>query len=723
MTHRSLALARHLRRHRLGRLAAALTAVAALVLGAPAGAWAVDGPPETLPVTFTMAPHDRGIVTADQPVTITTTVHNPSESTIASRALKITTSSTPLATRSELDAWFDTPGGDATRTERTISETTLPGVAGHGTAVVDMSIDAATLADLGAGVYPLRADYAGPQGTLSAFSVLVVSGEPGTGELGVIVPITAPALGTGLLDASQLATLTASGGALRARLDAVTGTSAILAVDPAIVAAIRVLGSSAPATAVRWLDDLMTLPNSRFALQFGDADLATQIGAGLSDPLTVATLDPYLSSSESTATPTPAPTATDAATEQTTLERMTDVRAAPGSVFWPATGTAGGEVVAALGSLTTDDVPSITLLDSSAVASDAPAAWATAGDARVLVYDAAASSALGVAAASTDVVTRYGALAEASAYAALATTDHPDATLVVAVDRSGTGSAASIAATVAAATSLSGRTATDLAALTSGTASAISLKSVPADAARVDQLNALLSDEVTLTSFATILADPAVLTVPERASILQLLGNGWRSDTTGAADAFAAHRAQTQTTLASVAVVQPSDITFAATSAPLQFSVRNDLEWPVSLVLITTQNDPRLIVQNTTPVEAGAAQITRVQVPVEARVGSGESSVTLQLRSPTMIAIGDPVSVHVSVRAEWESVGLVVLIVIVAGLIIVGIIRTVRRRRRGDVGAEAEGTDGGADATDAAEEASADAFLESTDVTEERTDG
>mgnify|MGYP001035419417 CR=1 FL=1 len=104
-------------------------------------------------------------------------------------------------------------------------------------------------------------------------------------------------------------------------------------------------------------------------------------------------------------------------------------------------------------------------------------------------------------------------------------------------------------------------------------------------------------------------------------------------------------------------------------------------------------------------------------------VGSGESSVTLQLRSPTMIAIGDPVSVHVSVRAEWESVGLGVLIVIVAGLIIVGIIRTVRRRRRGDVGAEAEGTDGGADATDAAEEASADAFLESTDVTEERTDG
>ena len=35
------------------------------------------------------------------------------------------------------------------------------------------------------------------------------------------------------------------------------------------------LGSSAPATAQQWLADLLALPNSRFALQFGDADLAT----------------------------------------------------------------------------------------------------------------------------------------------------------------------------------------------------------------------------------------------------------------------------------------------------------------------------------------------------------------------------------------------------------------------------------------------------------------
>ena len=43
------------------------------------------------------------------------------------------------------------------------------------------------------------------------------------------------------------------------------------------------------------LADLLALPNSRFALQFGDADLATQIAAGVGAPLTVPTLAPSTS--------------------------------------------------------------------------------------------------------------------------------------------------------------------------------------------------------------------------------------------------------------------------------------------------------------------------------------------------------------------------------------------------------------------------------------------
>ena len=78
----------------------------------------------------------------------------------------------------------------------------------------------------------------------------------------VVVPITAPASSRGVLTSDQLDVLTSSGETLRNQLDAVDGNSAALAVDPAIPAAIRVLGSAAPASATEWLDDLMA-PSER----------------------------------------------------------------------------------------------------------------------------------------------------------------------------------------------------------------------------------------------------------------------------------------------------------------------------------------------------------------------------------------------------------------------------------------------------------------------------
>ena len=47
-----------------------------------------------------------------------------------------------------------------------------------------------------------------------------------------------------------------------------------------------------------------------------------------------------------------------------------------------------------------------------------------------------------------------------------------------------------------------------------------------------------------------------------------------------------------------------------------------------------------------------------------------------------MVAIGDTVPVHVTVRAEWESVGLIVMATLVGAMIVIGIVRTVRKMRR-----------------------------------------
>ncbi|WP_424446683.1 DUF6049 family protein [Microbacterium sp. CH-015] len=705
---RRRAVRRPLPRLRAG-LAALVTAAALVFAAVPAAVPAAAVVPAASEASsdalqIAVAAGGNGVVTAE-PLTVTVTVTNSADSAATAADVVVAVSRTALTTDAAVKSWLADPSSEgalgAPAADVEIAREAVPGIAAHASRTLTVTVDpaAAGLTGLAPGVYPLAATYATGSDPAVAAGVIVVpdaAADP-SGPIGVIVPITAPALTAGLLTADQLAELTAPGGALRDQLDAVTGAAAILAVDPAILAAIRVLGSSAPAAAQQWLADLLALPNSRFALQFGDADLATQIAAGVGAPLTVPTLAPYMSADDFTALATPTPATPPAATPTPapepgtlpTLAALLDIGEARSAVYWPATGTAGSGVVAALRDRGVDEVAAVTLVPSDEVsgaagAGSATAAWAQSDGAGVLVYDAEISAALHEASAAPGSVTQAAALAAASAYAHLATsgTDRT-APLLVTVDRAATRTGDALRTALTAASSLAGRTAVDLDTLMSGTPAAVTLAAdAEPDADRVAALTDFLQGEGDLASFATILADPTVLTAPERATVLQLLGNAWREAPVAFADAVTQHQAATATTLDAVGIVPVSDITLLATAAPLTFTVRNDLAWPVSLVLITTPGDPRLRVQNSTPIEAGAAQNTRVKVPVEARVGSGESTLTLQLRSPTMIAIGPSVPVAVAVRAEWESVGIVVMVTLIAAMLVAGVVRTVLRLRR-----------------------------------------
>jgi hypothetical protein len=191
----------------------------------------------------------------------------------------------------------------------------------------------------------------------------------------------------------------------------------------------------------------------------------------------------------------------------------------------------------------------------------------------------------------------------------------------------------------------------------------------------------MVQREPGLADIATMLADPADLTASDRATTLQLVSNTWRDTPELWADAVAERLETTAGMLDGVALEPESGITLAGSNASLVFTIRNDLPWPVTVELIARPTDARLIVQESTVVEIGARQTIRADVPVEARVGSGESSIDLQLRSPTNLEIGAPQTVEVTVRAEWESVAIVVMSVLVTGLIVLGVFRTIRRRR------------------------------------------
>ena len=658
--------------------AAALTAISL----SPAGAGAAAAATADDPVTFTMAPSGHGIVTEDQQIGMSLTVGNSGPAPLPAGQVTVEVGTAPLASRDALSAWSVTG-----RTEVGFKPAATTPIDPVGAQSADTTPLFLAPADLGLnpetpGVYPLRATYTVGATPLVAVSTLIVpSAGPTPAGVTVVVPITGPATTSGLLTGAELAEATAEDGMLREQLDAVTDTSAVLAVDPALVAAVRVLGSTAPEDATTWLEDLLALPNERFALQFGDADIASQIAAGTGEPLTVPTLSPYTvadafapvpSATPSIPPATPAPSSGDPALP--TLAELTDIGATRDGVFWPATGTAGAETVAALAAVE----GSVTLLPSSVTSTGAGAHLAAEG-ADVLAYDAVMSEGLRTAASAPSVTAREAALTEVTAHAAF--TD-PAAPLLLTVDRGADRSRESLRTTIAAATALPGRAPVGLSALLAAPAADTALTAVTPDAARVAAVTEMVEREPALARIATMLADPADLTASDRATTLQLLSNTWRETPELWQEAVAARLATTAGMLDGVAIIPESGITLAGSSADLVFTIRNDLAWPVTVELIARPSDARLIVQESTVVEIGARQTIRADVPVEARVGSGESSIDLQLRSPALIDIGAPQTIDVTVRAEWESVAVVVMSVLVTGLLVLGVVRTIRRRPR-----------------------------------------
>ncbi|MEZ3157913.1 DUF6049 family protein [Microbacterium sp. BWR-S6Y] len=680
------------RRPRTRRLLATLATLAlALGIAAPAtAAAAAEATPSpsasASPATLAAAPAANGILRSGDSLSVVATLSAGSTGT-TSTPVALSLGRGALTDDAALQRWLS---GDTTGVNvQQVATGTVDAASSGSQTTTTLSVPAtdASLAGLAAGVYPVQvtATAAG----LSATSVIVVPADTGAQTpIALVVPITAAPMTRGLLTANELAELTAVDGALSAQLDAVDGTGATLAVDPAIPAAIRVLGSAAPPTAVAWLQRLLGLPNDRFALQFGDSDIASQLRAGLSDPLAPTSLQTYMSAADFTqpapavsaaSTPDPSPASTPGQPTYPSTAALLDIGTSTPNVYWPATGSAGSDTVAALGALGSADDPAHVLVPSTSVAGGARQAAASVGGVSTPVYDAEVSRALADAAGQNDATFRGASLAAAQGYLALARATTGAQPVLAVLDRGTDRSRVSLRATLGLIATAPGFAGSRLAAIASSPASEITLTDPVVDDARVGDVGALLDDEQVIDRFATILDQPELLTGRERAEVLQVTNISWTGD--AARQAVSDHRDATRTTLDSVGILS-SDFRLVSSSAPLRPWVRNDLPWPVTVVLSVRPDDARLRVQPRTTVDAQASANTRVEVPVEARIANGEVSVDLQLFSPTGEPIGQPQAVDVEVRAEWESIGLIVIIVLVVAFLSLGVVRTVARRRR-----------------------------------------
>ena len=701
-------------RTRLHRLARG-SVISAIVLGlAGTGVGsafaATDAESESTPVELVLSAGVRGTVAPGTATTASITVQNDSRSELSSGRVTVEINRTPLADETAVTNWLDdadTAGGF----EQLGSDTTSP-VDAEASATTSLFLPPEVLGDLAPGVYPLRATLSGAQTdgqddarSVTSTSVLVVTAAASP-PVAVMVPITATPDDGAILTADELTALTAPDGALTAVVEGVRGTSAILAIDPAIPAAIRVLGSSAPQSVREWLRLLETLPNERFALQFGDADATTQAQAGLVGLLQPTTLAPFLDPgsftepAEETPTPTataaptpasvptdgtsptPAPTQEPMPSEEPTPQpsddpvlpddaELTAIEGATPGILWPRSDVTAADLDV-FSTYVGDGA--VTVLSSSSVGA-AVGAHAGVDGRSVLVTADAASDALSQAAGEDDTAARQQALAEASAHLSLAGQASPTTPLLIGLDRDETRTAEALREAVASVDSLG-----------FGLSEVLAVPAAPAtlstdpDQTRATALQRMLDSEVVLGQFSSILDDAQVLLSPKRIQIMRATAVGLSDK--GFDEAVSDVNVATTETLNAVDIPPASTIQLLSANADLPFSVRNDLPWPVNIQLSVKPSDPRLDVQSVTPWTIQPGTTTRVKVPVSARVGSGEVTLTLSLSSPTGVPISQPESVRVSVRAEWEAIGLGVLGALIVVLLGLGIIRTIRRRRR-----------------------------------------
>jgi hypothetical protein len=701
------------------------TAVGLVSLGAGTGAAAITGSPAEPGKQFVTAAAPAVVPVEDitvemsqsasflsgaEAMTLTVTIVNSTGSDLPAGTVSIESGTEPIESRKALADWRS--GTGKVTSDRPLTSAPVPMLEpGARHTITPITINAELLGlPAEAGAYPLDATYTGTDIAAVAMETVVYTPDATDRPLGVAVaaPITAPAGTTGLLGADALALYTSPTGVLTRQLDGLIDRPVALGIDPMLIASIRALGSAAPASAVNWLDRLSRATNETFPLQFADADASVQAQAGLPGLLNPTSLlysldpenfvepiapneeptDPNAPADPTDSTATPNPTATPSPSPEPgaptlpTLAELTEWPYTTTGIVWPDDDTVRPDdlpVFSASGATTT-------VVSSSNVTTEAgytTGAAGTAGDASVLVSDAAASDALRQAATAVTTDAQLDALsALAGELMVIASEeDAPQRTLLLTLDRGWPPSGSRLSDAISGLMAIPTVSASVLSTAVTQKATAVTITDAPQDSERVVLMKRLHTREASLGAFSSMLDEPALLTGRERAEILALLAVTWRSDPDGWANAVTTHDTGTTATLDSVSITATSPILMVSNQSSLPFSVRNEYDLPVTVVLQASSSSLKLSVDSSVTQKIAANSRETVRVPVEARLGNGEVTVRLQLYSPQSALIGESALVPVTVRADWEGIGAAVLVALVLLLFIGGLIRTVHKRR------------------------------------------
>lgn len=691
---------------------------------------------ETTGLRLRVAPTISTTLSLGEPVAVTVEIENATGEALGPGRVRLFRADGAIDDESELDEWLAADAQDGTG----IAGSTVPlgdgesrSLAAGGATLVSFTVPGEVFDELAESpVIGLGAELIVDDTVVAAATAAYANaGVPAAGSVAVALaaPLTTPtgSEAAGLISADQLENWTSPSGLLTRQLDALAGRRVAIALDPRVVASIRVLGTSAPATATTWLQRLANVPNEVFPLAYADADLAAQAQLDLPGPLAPTSFTDVLDPANFATEPGAADQDADGGDVAPATDEPLEPEPTPGEVpateeliawpytrtdlAWPADDTvAGGD----LGWFDAAGLTTAILAPANVEPVDGPgSASANIDGSTALVADAGLTAPLRVASdASTDTEWREAAgtlLSELALDAGTART-----TVLATFDRGDASQSARVSALI---DEIAGSGWSSLAGLSDAIGAPPETRVLidePEGEARLAAVSRMVGTEAQVAEFATVLADERQLTGPARRELLSLLDVAWLDDPDAWEGAVVDWLAAQRATLGSVSVVPSSTINVVSTETGVPTTVENTLPYPVTVVVDVQPSNGRLIVEDQMEVTVEPQSRSTVRVPVAAGVGNGEVSLDVSLFSPTGVRIGDTVTIPANVQADWEGLGAAILAAIVVLVFGIGLWRNIRRRRRARAEAAAGASSDAAATTDAAAEPVPAAELDDT---------
>lgn len=643
-------------------------------------AWsATASDPDGVAIEVVAAPAANGIVRPGDTVSVRVTVTNTGTEPSGSITVALSIDGARAVDSQQLATWFaeDALGDGALEVDdRPVTSTTLSSLEPDASAVLDLIVPSAEevlSGSFGPRLATVRAALDDVELALD-HTALVWVPDGTTAPVAAttfVAAITTPGESAAFLSADDLASYTAEAGALTRTLDAVAGRPVLLAIDPRIIASIRLLGTQAPASATQFLDRLQAAPNESFLLPWADADpLATiaAVGSPLPNPEGAG-----LVTTTAEGDNTPAPNPTPSPEQSVRLAELT---------AWPV--TLEGVVWADRGGLTADALPLLAEQGASVVIApgsflEQAAVPQQVGDLLVLRADDALSAAAREASLAISPQRFDRAMARVSALLAATGDAEPGIPALIALSRDRLADTGRLLDTIAQTVALPWSTGAAASAALGRTAVSVEVIESSSDEGRLAAVRAALAAEAEDRIFATIAVTPEAITDVRRLDLLAALSVGWGDQSIDALQSFVRESEQLRS---SVQVAESSPITLATDRASLPVTVQNGLDVAVRVFVHVDPDTAQLRVTDPrveTLVEPRSQ--TRALVPVES-LTNGQVNITVTVRDADSRVIGSPTRVALNLQAGWETAGTIAVAIALLLLLTVGITRDIRKRRR-----------------------------------------